>query len=59
MVRHMREAVADLRRDIERWETELISVERSDANEWVKAQVGEKLRAWIAEGKSIIDGSGY
>jgi hypothetical protein len=55
----MREAVADVRRKIGQWETELTGLERSDANEWTKAQVGEKVRAWIADGKRIIADSGY
>jgi hypothetical protein len=59
VVQRMREFVADMRRKIEQWKSELTNLEASDANEWVKAQIGEQLSAWIAEGKRIIADSGY
>jgi hypothetical protein len=59
MIRHMREAVADMRRDVARWKVELEAVEKADAAEWVKDSVGDRLRSWIAEGETIINDSGY
>lgn len=54
MIRTMREAIADLQRDIQRWQTELASATSQD--DPVSRGVADHLRRWIEEGERIIAG---
>ena len=54
MIRHMCDAVADMKRDIDRWEKEQKAAETAD-----QAHLADQIRRWIVEGKKIIDNSGF
>lgn len=54
MVKSMKEAMAGLRRDIDRWEADLAKAETEGYGD-----LATKIRCWIAEGKMIIADSGY
>ena len=47
------EFIGQMRRDIQRWESDLLAAEANGAIEIVKV-----IRAWIDEGKKLLDGLG-
>ena len=51
---HIREAIAGMKRDIERWEEELAAAEKG-----AHSAIAEKIRGWIAEVKKIIADAGH
>jgi phage host-nuclease inhibitor protein Gam len=54
MVRDISEAIADLKRDIERWKSEMAGVQAAGQRE-----LAAQIRRWIAEGEKIIADAGY
>jgi phage host-nuclease inhibitor protein Gam len=54
VVRDMSEVIADLKRDIERWESEMAGAHAAGQRE-----LAAQIRRWIAEGEKIIADAGY
>ena len=57
MIRDMREFVADMRQQINRWKAELVVIGKSENP--AELQVAESLRQWIFAGERLIAVSGY
>jgi phage shock protein A len=53
MIRDLRDGIADMKRDIERWEEYVNAAEAAG-----QAEFADQLRRWIAEVRKIIKDSG-
>lgn len=53
-MRDITEAIADLKRDIERWKAEMAGTRAAGQQE-----LAAQIRRWIAEGEKIITDAGY
>ena len=57
MVRDMREFVADMRQQIDRWKAELATI--GDPENLAELTVAQSLRQWIFAGEALLASAGY